>query len=1299
MDATGSTAVNALPTLTKIPIAQLSPTLEELEEKCILATVSLVWPYSSSSKSLSLSLAEPDFRLRRSNGQVKATFHGRAAEKVAESHVGIGDTICLALKGADFGGNDAATQTPGRLVVWDLQFHNGVSLEITSPSKSLSTVIIEQSPSPSHDTEKQLPSTPRAISIHDIAYGQSSWSSPAFAQSGKSPFKAARDSAFDPFTDEDGSILGKGRKRPRYSFQRDDWRIESTSTSGREEGSEDLENIWDREFEDEMNTEGDGQTTLEAPYDNDASILDDTVFADQENVGSPLQDRSSVFVKPSLDLAVSLFGRRAPHMNHETTGQIGTGMQGSGAASHLPTDTPQLRPVPSPGLPIPSPIVSSNNYSTEYFSPSHAQQQAQTLRSIVTGTEAGTVSLVQSFVAHFSHSSQFQTTLASTERLDTTQHAQSLSSPSLMGEQDQEPLQEEGHRAEQTHEQSTEIYNSPTFQKHLELNEAHIEMGETDDTHMMSVAESVGRQPGETGGAEKAPDSEKDPWHEKLASGSESEGSEVKDVQGSPAQIGRVYGDAMVNAARAIVDMETAEDETSEHAPEAIESEAKVVEAALPLQDHPASLSSSQESDGDEHEALYDDHDDAEDFVEEDFVEEDFVEEDGVDEGECGYEDGYSSDKDPQTTQPPWPQQSQPEIIVLDSDSEDELASDQPASTPSQPTQRESNFIREPYIESRVATYAAEEEDELYGVDEEENVEEEEEEEEEEDYESDSDALEFRYQDGDDERVHDSDIDDESLVEELAHNHHAEQHLRQEFSIDEEPVGEEHGNDELDAREPRETQHDSKGKEKAESVIDSDSNAEETKKAYDEEPEEQSDYDSDQKSEVETEKHKQTGLLEPGSSDRFVSSLDGANDRDLPRSLMDADVDEDMGKNQEEDEMEYQGEDQEEGPKEENVSQPQSQHSDTKVKLVNRQSLGDTENQLPISDPHLYSPPSQEKTEVSRSLVESEQPREHFGRMNEAHLDKALLPLENVAPEPLPDTLYTRQDDGKDGVDVVVPTTEHAQVDQQKTKTLSDNKPPETPKVIITKSSVPDRHAHGLRSKSSYFAPLATLVDHYNSLVDTISTVYEATPIVKSSSGPRDYFLTVQLTDPSMAGTTLQAQIFRRTKSAMPSLAEGNAILLRDFKVRSHDHSIMLVSVESSSWAVFDGSSLEAHVSGPPVEYGSQERAYASGLRRWYTEVGASLVADNKLQASIERDSMDRGVTPSDVAISEAGSFESATPGDSVSSSRGTKRNRRRDRRVTIHELRDGTRYTEVGSPGSRESIHELRDGTVYADL
>ncbi|KAJ5148911.1 Telomere end binding protein [Penicillium atrosanguineum] len=1209
MDATDSTAL-ALPTLTRIPIAQLSPTLEQLEEKCILATVSLVWPYSSSTKSLSLSLAEPDFRLRRSNGQVKATFHGRIAEKVAESHVGIGDTVRLALKDAGFVGNDAATQTPGRNVAWDLQFDNGVSLE------------------------------------------------------------AARDSAFDPFTDEDGSIPGKGRKRPRYSFQRDEWRIENTSTNSQEDEPEDLENEWEKELEDEMNTEEDAQTTPKAPHNNDASLLDNPASVDQENAGSLLQDCSSVFVKPSLDIAGSLFGRRAPQINNEPTEQIETGLQGHlGSAPHLPTDTPQLRPVPSPGLPIPSPIVSNNNNSHE----------------------GGCFSGAELHGLHFTPPSQPLATIAPVEQLESTQHDQFLSSPLSLGDHDQESLAEretEDHLTEQNHEQpaqSTEFFNSPTFQKPLDFNEPE------------SVAESVDRHTEGIGRAEEAPDDGMGFWHEEPASGSESKRSDIEDIEGSPAQTDHALGDAMVNAARVVVEMEPAEDEIEEHAPKAIESEDEIVEAALPVEDHPTSPSHSGKSNDDEEEVLYNEDDEDEDA-------EDSVGED-VDEEEYGYEDEYSSDEDPQTAQLPRPHLSQPEIIVLDSDSEDELASDQPASTPLQPTQRESSHNRESYTESRVANFAKEEEG-LEGVEGEE-----EEEEEEEEYESDSDAVEDRYHGEDNEQIHDSDMDDESSVDESLHARYVQQHSSREHSIDEESVEEEHDEEEeeIDTEEPQASQQDSNPREKPGAVIDLDSDAQEPEEEFDEEPEEQSDYESNQESEKEAGKDQQTSRMILGSSGRFMGSLDGANDRDLLRSPMNAEVNEDVAENEEENEVKNQGEEQTDGPEEDNVSQPQLQLSGTKDKLVNGESPGDTENLLPISGSGRQAHPSQEKTEVSLSRAKSEQPLglkissasdlENFGPKDEARLDKGLVSPENAAPRSLTDTLYTRQQDGKDDVNVAVSTTENGQVDHHITKILNQSKSPETPKVTITKPPVPDRNAHGLRSKLSYFAPLAALVDHYNALVDTISIIHEATPISKGSSGSRDYFVTVQLTDPSMAGTTLQAQIFRRTKSAMPSLAEGNAVLLRDFKVRSYDHSIMLISVESSSWAIFDGSAPEAHMSGPPVEYGSQERAYASGLRRWYTEVGASHVADNQLQASIERDSMDRGVTPSDVAISEAGSFESAVRGDSTSSSRGTKRTRRRDRRVTIHELRDGTRYTEVGSPGSRESIHELRDGTVYADL
>lgn len=246
-----------------------------------------------------------------------------------------------------------------------------------------------------------------------------------------------------------------------------------------------------------------------------------------------------------------------------------------------------------------------------------------------------------------------------------------------------------------------------------------------------------------------------------------------------------------------------------------------------------------------------------------------------------------------------------------------------------------------------------------------------------------------------------------------------------------------------------------------------------------------------------------------------------------------------------------------------------------------------------------------------------------------------------------------------------------------------------------------DRHYPGLRSKLSYFAPLATLVDHYNALVDTISAVTEVRPVIRASSGKKDYILTLQLTDPSMAGTTYSAQILRPFKAALPSVTEGDAILLRNFKVKSFNHSMMLVSVNTSAWAVFNGQT-KMQVEGPPVEYGKEEETYATDMRQWYHEDGMAMVADAQLQASIQM--AGREETPeSSVAVSESESIDSTQRvgerGEPSISNLSSRRNRKSHRRITIHELRDGRRYTEVGSPSGKEIIHELRDGTVYANI
>jgi hypothetical protein len=105
-----------------IPIAQLSPELSALESKQFRAVVTLIWPFSSSTRQCALLLVESDFRLRRKKGQVRVRFTGSSARAIVGTGIGIGDEVVLGLRGAQFVERDTTVNTPGNSVEWDLCF-------------------------------------------------------------------------------------------------------------------------------------------------------------------------------------------------------------------------------------------------------------------------------------------------------------------------------------------------------------------------------------------------------------------------------------------------------------------------------------------------------------------------------------------------------------------------------------------------------------------------------------------------------------------------------------------------------------------------------------------------------------------------------------------------------------------------------------------------------------------------------------------------------------------------------------------------------------------------------------------------------------------------------------------------------------------------------------------------------------------------------------------------------------------------------------------------------------------------
>jgi len=116
-------------TASHIPIAQLTPLLASPASRSIKAVVTLTWPYSSATGSVAFLLSEPDFRLRRTRGQVRVQFSGSSATALAKSGIASGDQVTLSLDGVEWV-HDEATKAPGRGVEFELKFTERLALQV-----------------------------------------------------------------------------------------------------------------------------------------------------------------------------------------------------------------------------------------------------------------------------------------------------------------------------------------------------------------------------------------------------------------------------------------------------------------------------------------------------------------------------------------------------------------------------------------------------------------------------------------------------------------------------------------------------------------------------------------------------------------------------------------------------------------------------------------------------------------------------------------------------------------------------------------------------------------------------------------------------------------------------------------------------------------------------------------------------------------------------------------------------------------------------------------------------------------
>lgn len=250
----------------------------------------------------------------------------------------------------------------------------------------------------------------------------------------------------------------------------------------------------------------------------------------------------------------------------------------------------------------------------------------------------------------------------------------------------------------------------------------------------------------------------------------------------------------------------------------------------------------------------------------------------------------------------------------------------------------------------------------------------------------------------------------------------------------------------------------------------------------------------------------------------------------------------------------------------------------------------------------------------------------------------------------------------------------------------------------------------GLRTALSYYAPLSTLLSHFNNLTSVLATIHSFNAITRSISGPRDYHQSLYLTDPSSVSCPLTlARIFRSNELAFPSVIQGDAILLRNFKVQSFQNRVVLLSTNSSAWAVFR-QDTEVQVRGPPVEFGPEERSFARALWNWWASVRTEHGKREILQMPIvfienkvgeaqklikdERKSKPR-ILPTGIASTQNTTKTHARKPDVSPSPKAPAKNgetvqgtpiRNRTRSISTQ----GTNSSPVSDP------HMLRDGTSY---
>jgi hypothetical protein len=194
------------------------------------------------------------------------------------------------------------------------------------------------------------------------------------------------------------------------------------------------------------------------------------------------------------------------------------------------------------------------------------------------------------------------------------------------------------------------------------------------------------------------------------------------------------------------------------------------------------------------------------------------------------------------------------------------------------------------------------------------------------------------------------------------------------------------------------------------------------------------------------------------------------------------------------------------------------------------------------------------------------------------------------------------------------------------------------------------RRQTGTTTPLAYYAHLSSLHEHFGQVVDIIAACAQSSsPPQRSKSGPKDYHTTLRLADPSLSSNrhaAVPAQIFRHAMNAIPTTTGGDVVILRNFKVQTSERKFMLLSTETSSWAVFQAkpnstmSWSDVIISGPPIEYGPVETSRVKLLFSWWNSGGKEQFSPSSLTG----DDQVAGIGSSELRSRSPGLKEYAQP-------------------------------------------------------